>query len=197
MFELIFLKILLQLSIFSLQTVPKCYSSNFQEQKDFDRKSCKATITENPLFCYTANPSKCQICKGSVYEIKLTLLCETITYFIFNHLLAQNFKIVNPYCLAGHYVSGDSFLRNFQQVTQSIVNNFQCQTKHVLCVRQVRMYIPLFVPTSRYQKHQIHTLNCQIIVAPQLSIALGILSKISNSSHPNNSSPCKTSKSIP
>ena len=80
MFELIFLKILLQLSIFSLQTVPKCYSSNFQEQKDFDKKSRKATSTEKLLFCYTANPSKCQICKRSINEIKLTLLCETITY---------------------------------------------------------------------------------------------------------------------
>ena len=81
MFELIFLKILLKLSILWLQTVPKCYSSNFQESMDFDRKNRKAISTEKPLFCYTANPSKCQICKGSRYEIKLTLLSETITYF--------------------------------------------------------------------------------------------------------------------
>ena len=91
MFELIFLKILLQLSIFSLQTVPKYYSSNFQEQKDFDRKSHKATSTEKTLFCYTANPSKCQICKWSIYEIKLTLLCETTTYFILNYLVLYLF----------------------------------------------------------------------------------------------------------
>ena len=42
-----------------------------------------ATNTEKPHFYYTADPSKCQICKGSMYEIKLTLLCETITYFRF------------------------------------------------------------------------------------------------------------------
>ena len=90
MFELIFLMIL-QLSIFSLQTVPKSYSSNFQEQKDFDRKSRKASNIEKTLFCYTANPSKCQICKGSRYEIKLTLLCETITYFRSTHSASENF----------------------------------------------------------------------------------------------------------
>ena len=70
-----------------------------------------ATSTEKPHFYYTADPSKCQICKGSIHEIKLTLLCETITYFIIYHnvynarhtTLYKERKIIFQTCYIGAY----------------------------------------------------------------------------------------------
>ena len=81
MFELIFLKILLQISIFLLQTVPKCYTSIQYTVKNLVKMIFKPPSPKKLLFLIRPNPKKFQICNGDIYEIWLTLLCETMTYF--------------------------------------------------------------------------------------------------------------------
>ena len=81
MFELIFLKILLQISIFLLQTVPKRYTSIQYTVKNLVILIFKPPRSKKLLFLIRPNPKKFQICNGGIYEIWLTLLCETMTYF--------------------------------------------------------------------------------------------------------------------
>ena len=81
MLELIFLKILLQISIFLLQTVPKCYTSIQYTVKNLVIMIFKPPSSKKLLFLIRTNPKKSQICNGNIYEIWLTLLCETMTYF--------------------------------------------------------------------------------------------------------------------
>ena len=47
--------------------------------KDFDKYSFKGPITIKPVFPIRPNPKLCQIWKGDLYEIQLSLLCETMT----------------------------------------------------------------------------------------------------------------------
>ena len=83
MFELIFLKILLQISLFLLQTVPKCYINIQYTVKNLVKMIFKPPSPKKLLFLIRPNPKKFQICNGDIYEIWLTLLCETLTYFNF------------------------------------------------------------------------------------------------------------------
>ena len=79
MFELIFLKILLQISIFLLQTVPKCHTSIQYTVKNLVKMIFKPPSPKNSLFPIRPNPKKFKICNGDIYVIWLTLLCETMT----------------------------------------------------------------------------------------------------------------------
>ena len=77
MFELIFLKNLLQISIFLLQTVPKYYINILYTVKNLGKMIFKPPSPKNSLFPIRPNPKKFKICNGDIYEI----YCETMAYF--------------------------------------------------------------------------------------------------------------------
>ena len=94
MFELILLKILLQISLFLLQTVPKCYVNIQYKVKNLVKMIFKPPSPKKLLFLIRPNPKKFQICNGDIYEIWLTLLCETMTYF------SRHPKLVRKQCIS-------------------------------------------------------------------------------------------------
>ena len=94
MFEIIFLKILLQLFIFLLQTVPKCNTSIQYTVKNLVKLIFKPPTPKNSLFLIRPNPKKFQICNGDIYEIWLTLLCETMTYFTITYIFFFVFQVI-------------------------------------------------------------------------------------------------------
>ena len=49
--------------------------------KDFDKFIFKGAIKIKPVFPIRPNPKLCQIWKRDLYEIRLSLLCETMTFF--------------------------------------------------------------------------------------------------------------------
>ena len=82
MFELIFLKILLQISLILLQTVTKCYINIQYTVENLVKMIFKPPTCKKLLFLIRPNLKKFQICNGDIYEIWLTLLCEAMTYFM-------------------------------------------------------------------------------------------------------------------
>ena len=81
MFEIIFLKMLLQILLFLLKIVPKRYTNILYTVKNLVKMIFKPPSPKKLTFSYRPNPKKFQICNGDIYEIWLTLLCETMTYF--------------------------------------------------------------------------------------------------------------------
>ena len=69
MFELIILKILLQISIFLLQTVPKYYTNILYTVKNLVEMIFMPPSPKNSLFPIRPNPKQFQICNGDIYEI--------------------------------------------------------------------------------------------------------------------------------
>ena len=99
MFELIFLKILLQISLFLLQTLPKCYINILYRVKNLVKMIFKPPSPKKLLFLIWPNPKKFQICNGDIHEIWLTLLCETMTYFQLSllYFLRQHIEVLKKF----------------------------------------------------------------------------------------------------
>ena len=99
--------------------------------KDFDKFIFKGAIKTKPVFPIRPNPKLCQIWKRDLYEIRLSLLCGTMTFFTQCHSLVSTQNVsYNRTAKAQSLIQNDSTLMHDAKMVAWVV----CSSRNLVCL---------------------------------------------------------------